>query len=143
VAVLALSATAAPATTVAAANLPSGHFTWTGNAAASFVVPGDMRKVASRHDSKFNLDYVSYQQYVGPIGTLVDGGQLTVVSRGGKQLIVGGASNKQVASALDISERTVKGHLSNVFQKLGVSDRLKLVLYVTDGKPATAAMVRK
>jgi DNA-binding NarL/FixJ family response regulator len=57
------------------------------------------------------------------------------------RLIVGGASNKQVASTLDISERTVKGHLSNVFQKLGVSDRLKLVLYVTDGKPV--AMARK
>lgn len=59
------------------------------------------------------------------------------------RLIVGGASNKQVASALDISERTVKGHLSNVFQKLGVSDRLRLVLYVTDGKPATPAASRK
>jgi two-component system NarL family response regulator len=59
------------------------------------------------------------------------------------QLIVGGASNKQVATALDISERTVKGHLSNVFQKLGVSDRLKLVLYVTDGKPAASAPARK
>ncbi|MGQ0525371.1 MAG: LuxR C-terminal-related transcriptional regulator [Betaproteobacteria bacterium] len=59
------------------------------------------------------------------------------------RLIVGGASNKQVASALDISERTVKGHLSNVFQKLGVSDRLRLVLYVTDGKPVAAAAVRK
>jgi two-component system NarL family response regulator len=59
------------------------------------------------------------------------------------RLIVGGASNKQVATALDISERTVKGHLSNVFQKLGVSDRLRLVLYVTDGKPATSAPARK
>jgi len=55
------------------------------------------------------------------------------------RLIIGGASNKQVASALDISERTVKGHLSNVFQKLGVTDRLKLVLYVTGGRPAAAA----
>jgi DNA-binding NarL/FixJ family response regulator len=44
------------------------------------------------------------------------------------RLIVEGASNKEVAAALNISERTVKGHLSNVFQKLGVSDRLKLVL---------------
>jgi two-component system nitrate/nitrite response regulator NarL len=58
------------------------------------------------------------------------------------RLIVGGASNKQVASALDISERTVKGHLSNVFQKLGVTDRLKLVLYVTDGKPAPSTARR-
>ena len=59
------------------------------------------------------------------------------------RLIVGGASNKQVATALDISERTVKGHLSNVFQKLGVSDRLKLVLFVTDGKPPSSSMRRK
>jgi Zn-dependent metalloprotease len=86
-----LAAAAAPAPTVAAANLPSGHFTWIGGAAASFVVPRDMRRVATRHDSKFNLDYVSYQQYAAPFGTLVDGGQLTVVSRAGNQLIVGGA----------------------------------------------------
>lgn len=46
------------------------------------------------------------------------------------RLIVDGASNKEVAAALQISERTVKGHLSNVFQKLGVTDRLKLVLLV-------------
>ena len=59
------------------------------------------------------------------------------------RLIVGGASNKHVATVLDISERTVKGHLSNVFQKLGVSDRLKLVLFVTDGKPVNSSMSRK
>ena len=59
------------------------------------------------------------------------------------RLIVGGASNKQVATSLDISERTVKGHLSNVFQKLGVSDRLRLVLYVTDGKPVSSPSARK
>lgn len=45
-------------------------------------------------------------------------------------LLADGASNKQVAEELDISERTVKGHLSNVFMKLGVSDRLNLVLYL-------------
>lgn len=52
------------------------------------------------------------------------------------RLIVEGASNKEVASNLNISERTVKGHLSNVFQKLGVTDRLKLMLYVREGKIA-------
>jgi two-component system nitrate/nitrite response regulator NarL len=54
------------------------------------------------------------------------------------RLIVSGATNKQVAAELDISERTVKGHLSNIFQKLGVTDRLKLVLYVTGRQPAAA-----
>lgn len=46
------------------------------------------------------------------------------------KLLADGASNKQVAEELDISERTVKGHLSNVFMKLGVPDRLNLVLYL-------------
>ena len=68
---------------------------------------------------------------------------LTVREKEIVHLIVGGASNKQVATVLDISERTVKGHLSNVFQKLGVSDRLRLVLYVTEGQGAGSPMARK
>ena len=50
-------------------------------------------------------------------------------------LIVSGASNKEVGEALEISERTVKGHLSNIFQKLDVPDRLKLALYVNGEAP--------
>lgn len=41
-----------------------------------------------------------------------------------------GASNKVVARKLDISERTVKAHMTAIFEKLGVADRLKLVLLV-------------
>ena len=37
--------------------------------------------------------------------------------------IVGGKSNKEIARALKISENTVKTHVKNVFDKLGVSDR--------------------
>lgn len=59
------------------------------------------------------------------------------------KLIVAGASNKQVAQTLDISERTVKGHLSNVFQKLGVGDRLKLVLLVQGEQQPAAATAPK
>lgn len=39
-----------------------------------------------------------------------------------------GATNKEVARRLDITERTVKAHLGAVFEKLGVRDRLQLVL---------------
>jgi len=39
-----------------------------------------------------------------------------------------GATNKEVARRLDITERTVKAHLSAAFEKLGVRDRLQLVL---------------
>lgn len=39
-----------------------------------------------------------------------------------------GESNKEVARRLDITERTVKAHLGAVFRKLGVRDRLQLIL---------------
>jgi DNA-binding NarL/FixJ family response regulator len=39
------------------------------------------------------------------------------------RLIVGGNSNKEIASALFISEATVKTHINSLLSKLGVSDR--------------------
>ncbi|MEY4757632.1 MAG: hypothetical protein RJA34_2530 [Pseudomonadota bacterium] len=42
--------------------------------------------------------------------------------------VTAGRSNKEVAELLHISERTVKAHLGMVFEKLGVRDRLQLVL---------------
>lgn len=39
-----------------------------------------------------------------------------------------GRSNKEVARLLDITERTVKAHLGAAFRKLGVRDRMQLVL---------------
>jgi len=41
-----------------------------------------------------------------------------------------GESNADIAAALDITERTVKSHLSAVFEKIGVADRLQLALRV-------------
>ena len=38
-------------------------------------------------------------------------------------LVVEGRSNKQIAAALGLSDKTVKNYLSNVFQKLGISRR--------------------
>ena len=44
-------------------------------------------------------------------------------------LIAEGLKNKQIAERLFISETTVTHHLSSIFSKLGVSDRLELVIY--------------
>lgn len=42
-----------------------------------------------------------------------------------------GESNKQIANACAITERTVKAHLTEVFLKLGVTDRLNLALVLS------------
>lgn len=44
-------------------------------------------------------------------------------------LIAEGLKNKQIAQRLFISETTVTHHLSSIFSKLAVSDRLELVIY--------------
>lgn len=44
-------------------------------------------------------------------------------------LIGSGLKNKQIADRLCISEITVRHHLSSIFGKLGVSDRLELVIF--------------
>src|SRR5437763_6033891 len=45
------------------------------------------------------------------------------------QLVAQGFRNKEIGEKLFISEQTVKNHLHNIFDKLGVSDRLELALY--------------
>jgi DNA-binding NarL/FixJ family response regulator len=44
-------------------------------------------------------------------------------------LVRAGLANKQIARRLGISERTVKAHLTSVFQRIGVSDRTQAALW--------------
>lgn len=48
-------------------------------------------------------------------------------------MLVGrGESNKRIARQLAITERTVKAHLTEIFRKLDISDRLRLALIMKD-----------
>ena len=57
------------------------------------------------------------------------------------RLIARGHSNKEIAAALAISEKTVKAHVSNILQKLHLADRTQAALYAVrekianDGQP--------
>lgn len=43
--------------------------------------------------------------------------------------IASGRFNKEIATTLDITERTVKNHISNIFKKIGVSDRTQAAVF--------------
>jgi len=54
--------------------------------------------------------------------------------------ILGGYSNNDIAAKCSISEKTVKHHLTNIFDKLGVSNRLELALFALHHNLAAAAV---
>ena len=56
----------------------------------------------------------------------------TTLTKGETQIlcmISAGYLNKEIGSELNISERTVKNHVSNLFKKIGVSDRTQAAVY--------------
>jgi len=59
-------------------------------------------------------------------------GRVSARERQIAQLVGAGASNKEIGKALDITERTVKAHLTAIFCKLGISGRLQLALFMLD-----------
>jgi two-component system nitrate/nitrite response regulator NarL len=53
-------------------------------------------------------------------------------------LVVAGYSNPDIAQRCAISEQTVKHHISNIFDKLGVSNRLELALFAVNHRLTAA-----
>ncbi|MGA8014559.1 MAG: LuxR C-terminal-related transcriptional regulator [Candidatus Dormiibacterota bacterium] len=53
------------------------------------------------------------------------------------QLIATDMSNREIATKLFLSERTVETHVTHIFNKLGLSSRIQLVRWLTGlGQPA-------
>jgi len=67
-------------------------------------------------------------------GLREQGAALSAREREIVSLIAQGFKNKDMAERLFISEQTVKNHLHNIFDKVGVSDRLELALYAIHHK---------
>ena len=75
-------------------------------------------------DPRMTGALVEELSHLGPEGTSSSNREREIV-----RLVASGQKNKEVGATLAISERTVKTHLTNVFQKLGVRDRVGLVMY--------------
>ena len=62
--------------------------------------------------------------------------KLTPREREVAHMVGNGANNKTIARALNITDRTVKAHLTSIFEKLNISDRLQLALRVSTREQA-------
>jgi DNA-binding NarL/FixJ family response regulator len=60
------------------------------------------------------------------------GPQLTAREEEVLALVARGLPNKLIARRLDISERTVKGHLTHIFERIGVTDRTQAALWARE-----------
>src|ERR1700679_658361 len=60
------------------------------------------------------------------------------------RLVAEGLGNRVIAEQMNLSEHTVKNYLFHIFDKLGISNRVELVLYaVTNPKESTQASSRQ
>jgi DNA-binding CsgD family transcriptional regulator len=77
------------------------------------------------------------------IGGRVPSGALTETERRIAELVAQGGSNKEVAAQLFITPRTVEGHLTKIYEKLGVRSRAELAHRLSEpGSDAAPAITR-
>jgi DNA-binding CsgD family transcriptional regulator len=61
--------------------------------------------------------------------------RLTAAERRVVNVIVGGSSTREAASALHLSEKTVESHLQRVYRKLDVHSRVQLAAFMHEEQP--------
>ena len=103
-----------------------------------------LKSIRKVHAGEFWLDRVTTADLIRKLAKKGAGGSSAASSRLGVReqsgalsarereiviLVAQGFKNKEMAERMFISEQTVKNHLHNIFDKLGVSDRLELALY--------------
>jgi DNA-binding NarL/FixJ family response regulator len=86
-------------------------------------------------------EYVIYRQSVDDSQPCDSDGTLTSREAEVVRLVSQGLSNKAVARQLGVQEGTVKIHLHNVFRKLGVSNRTRLILKKIEGEWPLALLI--
>jgi DNA-binding NarL/FixJ family response regulator len=77
----------------------------------------------------------------GMSGRVTDArGQLLLTRREDEicSLVAEGLKNREIAQLLSLSEHTVKNHLFRIFERLGISSRTELILYVLGQRNALA-----
>jgi two-component system, NarL family, nitrate/nitrite response regulator NarL len=91
-----------------------------------------LRRLLEQLEEKQGKEQAKYIEFHSDVHGLLD--QLTHREYEIAVRVGSGESNKQIAYSLEITERTVKAHLTSIFEKLGVTDRLNVALIVSAEK---------
>ena len=65
-------------------------------------------------------------------------GELTEAEQRVARLAAAGRTNREIADTLYTSVRTVEGHLSHIYRKLGIRSRTELVLFIDEAEEGSA-----
>ena len=98
-----------------------------------YILPSD---VFVRHGPALPLHVLAGKTYLAPAAAARLAEGVTRVQLTPREMVVlgllaDGKANKEIANALDISERTVKTHLAHLFEKLGVTSRTEAIRVAT------------
>lgn len=101
---------------------------------ASFVALDSCNHVLLQHETAWAQFQRASLEFTGQTASEDDGrtdvsAALTRRERQIFELLCGGSSNADVASALGISEQTTRNHLSHLYEKLGVHSRAAAILF--------------
>lgn len=108
---------------------------------------GELRKcVQSVHNGEIwinnsQIQYLVDALMLSPARAGANGKAATVLSKREKEvarLVATGLSNRDISDKLGLSPHTVKNCLSRIFEKVGISTRIELVLYILS-QPAPSA----
>ena len=92
--------------------------------------------IRSVHSGDAPLDPKAARALLESRRTATESGSLTDRERQVLDLVRQGLANKQIARHLGIAERTVKAHLTNIFGRIGGTDRTQAALWARDHLPA-------
>jgi pimeloyl-ACP methyl ester carboxylesterase/DNA-binding CsgD family transcriptional regulator len=105
-------------------------------AGAQFVELDSCNHVLLAHEPAWERFKETVLEFTGQTGAQGDGGAaFAALSRREREtlaLLAGGLSNAEIAERLGISEKTVRNHLSHLFDKLGVWSRAQAIVFARD-----------